>query len=129
MEVFSSTWSLDNFIHVATLNNIRVFCQYRFSSAMDKLCMYLASLYFAPHSANILLQLLACFSSYTASTASTLNLHVMEGNITDILLKQKQAVRIIAGARYLDHTVPLFKELNILPIDLLYKATASDFNV
>ena len=39
----------------------------------------------------------------------------------DILLKQKQAVRIIAGARYLDHTVPLFKELNILPIDLLYK--------
>ena len=39
----------------------------------------------------------------------------------DILLKQKQVVRIIAGARYLDHTVPLFKELNILPIDLLYK--------
>ena len=40
--------------------------------------------------------------------------------LIDILLKQKQAVRIISCAGYRDHTVPLFKQLGILPIDLLY---------
>ena len=39
----------------------------------------------------------------------------------DILVKQKQAIRIRAGVNYREHTVPLFKQLQILPIDLLYK--------
>ena len=44
-----------------------------------------------------------------------------KGNMMDILVKQKQAIRIIAGVNYREHTVPLFKQLQILPIDLLYK--------
>ena len=34
--------------------------------------------------------------------------------------KHNQAIRIIAGIKYREHTVPLFKQLEILPIDLLY---------
>ena len=45
----------------------------------------------------------------------------LEGNMMDILVKQKQAIRIIAEVNYREHTVPLFKQLEILPIDLLYK--------
>ena len=45
---------------------------------------------------------------------------VPKSYLIDILLKQKCAVRIISGAGYRDHTVPLFKQLDILPINLLY---------
>ena len=44
-----------------------------------------------------------------------------KSNMVDILKKQKQVVRIIAGIKYWEHTVPYFKKLEILPLDLLYK--------
>ena len=44
-----------------------------------------------------------------------------KSNMVDILKKQKQVVRIIAGIKYREHTVPYFKKFEILPLDLLYK--------
>jgi hypothetical protein len=40
-----------------------------------------------------------------------------ESNFKEILIKQKQALRIISGAQYNAHTEPLFKMQNILPIN------------
>jgi hypothetical protein len=42
-------------------------------------------------------------------------------NYSCLKLKQKAAVRIIFGANYNDHTEPIFKLLNILPLDDLCK--------
>jgi hypothetical protein len=40
-------------------------------------------------------------------------------NLQGIILKQKAAVRTICGARYNDHTEPLFKTQKILPVEYL----------
>jgi len=40
-------------------------------------------------------------------------------NIAKIILKQKQAIRTICKVNYRDHTAPLFRRLNILPVDKL----------
>ena len=40
-------------------------------------------------------------------------------NLEKIRKKQKQAIRIVCNAPYRAHTVPLFKELKILPLDQL----------
>jgi hypothetical protein len=37
--------------------------------------------------------------------------------INELFLKQKNAIRIVANAKYNSHTVPLFKQLRILPLD------------
>ena len=39
-----------------------------------------------------------------------------EGPLKDIFIKQKQAIRIINGAKYNAHTEPLFKKSGILPL-------------
>jgi hypothetical protein len=38
-------------------------------------------------------------------------------NLSKLLIKQKQAIRTISLVGYRDHTAPLFKKLNILPLD------------
>lgn len=48
-------------------------------------------------------------------------------NIQGIILKQKAAVRIICGAKYSDHTEPLFKIQKILPIEHLMDFFALQF--
>jgi hypothetical protein len=40
-------------------------------------------------------------------------------NLSKLLIKQKQAIRTISLVGYRDHTSPLFKKLNILPLDKL----------
>jgi hypothetical protein len=42
-------------------------------------------------------------------------------NFACLKLEQKAAVRIVLGANYNDHTEPIFKHLNILPLDALCK--------
>jgi hypothetical protein len=54
-----------------------------------------------------------------SSTANT--------NLQGIILKQKAAVRTICGARYNDHTEPLFKTQKILPIEYLMDFFALQF--
>jgi hypothetical protein len=39
------------------------------------------------------------------------------GPLTEIFLKQKQAIRLISGAKFNAHTEPLFKNLAILPLN------------
>jgi hypothetical protein len=39
--------------------------------------------------------------------------------IDDLFIKQKAAVRIVSYAKYNSHTAPLFKELKILPLQML----------
>ena len=42
-----------------------------------------------------------------------------KSNLNKLILKQKQAIRTICRANYRDHTAPLFRNLNILPIEKL----------
>lgn len=42
-------------------------------------------------------------------------------NLTPIITKQKMAIRCIMNSKYNAHTAPMFKELNILPFNLLIK--------
>jgi hypothetical protein len=47
--------------------------------------------------------------------------HFLQIFFACLKLKQKAAVRIVLGANYNDHTEPIFKHLNILPLDALRK--------
>ena len=47
--------------------------------------------------------------------------------LNKLRIKQKEAIRIISSAGYRDHTKPLFKILNILPLDELMKFAALKF--
>jgi hypothetical protein len=40
-------------------------------------------------------------------------------NLEKLIIKQKQAIRIICNATYRAHTAPLFKQLKILPVEKL----------
>jgi hypothetical protein len=42
-------------------------------------------------------------------------------------LLQKKAIRIITGSKYISHTAPLFKRLNILTLDDIYKMSCCQF--
>lgn len=44
-----------------------------------------------------------------------------------ILTKQKKVIRVIAGAKYNDHTEPLFKKLEILKLEDIYKLKLSKY--
>ncbi len=57
-------------------------------------------------------------SIYSCATQTCLN---------KLIVKQKEAVRIICNAGYRDHTAPLFTQLRILPIDKLIKYNALKF--
>jgi hypothetical protein len=45
--------------------------------------------------------------------------------INDLYLKQKAVIRIISDAKYNSHTAPLFKELGILPLNMLIQLNLS----
>jgi hypothetical protein len=62
--------------------------------------------------------LVYCMSIYSCATQTSLN---------KLIVKQKEAVRIICNAGYRDHTAPLFTQLRILPIDKLIKYSALKF--
>jgi hypothetical protein len=59
-----------------------------------------------------------CINIYGCANQTTLN---------KLKIKQKEAIRIISGAGYRDHTKPLFKSLNILPLEELIKFSALKF--
>ena len=44
-----------------------------------------------------------------------------------IFLQQKKAVRCITGAKYRDHTSPIFKECQLLKLDDIYKLEVVKF--
>ena len=44
-----------------------------------------------------------------------------------LFVLQKRAVRIISNSQYLAHSIPLYKELNIVPFDELYRFQCSIF--
>jgi hypothetical protein len=45
--------------------------------------------------------------------------------INDLYLKQKAVIRLISNAKYNSHTAPLFKELKILPLNMLIQLNLS----
>jgi hypothetical protein len=44
-----------------------------------------------------------------------------------LVVKQKEAIRVVSHAKYRDHTNPLFKKLGILPLHDLIKYSALKF--
>ncbi len=68
----------------------------------------LKSLYYAMiHS-----HLAYCINIYGCASANVLN---------KLIVKQKEAIRVISLANYRDHTIPLFKRLGILPLNELIR--------
>ncbi len=59
-----------------------------------------------------------CITVYGCANSTTLN---------KLKLKQKEAIRIISNAGFRDHTIPLFKEKQILPLDDLIKYSTLKF--
>jgi len=47
--------------------------------------------------------------------------------VNTLFIKQKKAIRIITGAKYNEHTNPLFKELNLLKLNDLYELKVSKY--
>jgi hypothetical protein len=62
--------------------------------------------------------LMYCINVYGCANKSVLD---------KLRIKQKQAIRVIANAGYLDHTEPLFARLKIMNIDMLLKYAALKF--
>jgi hypothetical protein len=66
-----------------------------------------------------------CHKIYNMCSVLIYGIHIWSSaspsNYSCLKLKQKAAVRIIFGANYNDHTEPIFKLLNILPLDDLCK--------
>jgi len=58
-----------------------------------------------------------CHLNYSLNIWST----AAKSNIKKLITIQKRAIRAISNSKYNDHTEPLFKRLNILPIDQLVK--------
>jgi len=48
-------------------------------------------------------------------------------NLNKLQIKQKEAIRMISSAGYRDHTKPLFKSVNILPLDELIQFSTLKF--
>ena len=48
-------------------------------------------------------------------------------HVNKIVIKQTKAIRIMTGAQYNAHTNPLFKQLNIVKLDDLYKLQIAKF--
>ncbi len=59
-----------------------------------------------------------CITVYGCANSTTLN---------KLKLKQKEAIIIISNAGFRDHTIPLFKEKQILPLDDLIKYSTLKF--
>ena len=49
------------------------------------------------------------------------------GTLDPLVKKQKKAIRLISKAHYNSHTEPLFKKMEILKFDDLYKSTQVEF--
>jgi len=62
--------------------------------------------------------LVYCINVYGCSTKTNLN---------KLVLKQKEAIRIISNAGFREHTEPLFKKLKILPFEQLCKYSVLKF--
>ena len=68
----------------------------------------LTSLYFSTFHSHLIYGILI-YSSAVPSALSSL------------IIKQKMAIRCISNSKYNAHTAPIFKKLNILPLDMLIK--------
>jgi len=59
-----------------------------------------------------------CINIYSCASATVLN---------KLIVKQKEAIRVICLAKYRDHTNPLFKRLGILPLNELIRYSSLKF--
>jgi hypothetical protein len=83
-----------------------LFCMNRVKNFVNSKAM--KTLYFAMVHSHISY----CINVYSCANITTLN---------KLILKQKEAIRIVCNAGYRDHTSPLFKQQRILPLTDLIK--------
>jgi hypothetical protein len=104
-----------------------------FKYHIEKMTRKLATALFFMRNAKNFLSMEAMRSLYYSIFHSVIvyGIHVWSStansNLQGIILKQKAAVRIVCGARYNDHTEPLFKFQKILPIECLMDFFALQF--
>jgi hypothetical protein len=104
-----------------------------FKYHIEKMTRKLAIALFFMRNAKNFLNLEAMRSLYYSIFHSVIiyGIHVWSStansNFQGIILKQKAAVRTICGARYNDHTEPLFKTQKILPVEYLMDFFALQF--
>jgi hypothetical protein len=101
--------------HIASLcakTSKSLFCLNRIKNFVTNTA--LKSLYYAMVHSHIAY----CLNIYGCATPTALN---------RLVLKQKEAVRIVCRAGYRDHTNPLFKKLGILPLNDLIKYSSLKF--
>jgi len=111
--LFDEYLSFDAHIdHLCTKISKSLFCLNRVKNFVTNNA--LKSLYFAMVHSHIMY----CINIYGCANATTLN---------KLVVKQKEAIRVVAHAKYRDHTNPLFKKLGILPLHDLIKYSALKF--
>ncbi len=98
--------------HLCTKISKSLFCLNRVKNFVTNSA--LKSLYFAMVHSHITY----CINIYGCANATTLN---------KLVVKQKEAIRVVCHAKYRDHTNPLFKKLGILPLNDLIKYSALKF--
>jgi hypothetical protein len=89
-----------------------LFCLHRIKNFVTNSA--LKSLYYAMIHSHIAY----CINIYGCASATVLN---------KLIVKQKEAIRVISLAKYRDHTIPLFKKLGILPLNELIRYSALRF--
>ena len=76
---------------------------------------------------NILLNLYNTLCLSHINNCMTVWGHTEASNKNRVILIQKRIIRNIANAQYLDHSAPLFKQLNILPFNQLLELSTIGF--
>jgi hypothetical protein len=102
----------DHISNVCTKISKSLFCLNRIKNFVTNAAM--KSLYYAMVHSHVAY----CVNIYGCATATALN---------RLVLKQKEAIRIVCHAGYRDHTNPLFKKLGILPLNEFIKYSALKF--
>jgi hypothetical protein len=102
----------DHISSVCTKISKSLFCLNRIKNFVTNAA--LKSLYYAMVHSHVAY----CVNIYGCATATALN---------KLVLKQKEAIRIVCHAGYRDHTNPLFKKLGILPLNEFIKYSALKF--
>ena len=89
-----------------------LFCLHRIKNFVTNSA--LKSLYYAMIHSHIAY----CINIYGCASATVLN---------KLIVKQKEAIRVVSLANYRDHTIPLFKKHGILPLNELIRYSALKF--
>lgn len=111
--MFDEFLSFDDHINaICTKLSKSLFCIRRIKNFINQDCLKM--LYFAMVHSHIVY----CLNIYSCANTTSLQ---------KIRTKQKEAIRVVCNAPYRAHTAPLFKQLQILPLDDLIKYTSLKF--